>query len=226
MIEEGVQVKLLEPLKAPRIGVLVSGAARGSNLQALLDACNAGEIEGKIVLTVGTRAEAQALERARCGGSEVHVVSPRKYAGDEEAYGEALLKVLLRHDVQLLCLAGYLLRLPTTVVEAYRYRVLNIHPALLPLFGGRGMYGEHVHRAVLESGMKVSGCTVHFVDHEYDTGPILVQRTVPVLDEDTPETLAARLLPEEHKAYVQAVQLRCARLLRVEGRRVKVVPSS
>jgi phosphoribosylglycinamide formyltransferase-1 len=109
-------------------------------------------------------------------------------------------------------------------VQAYAGRVMNIHPALLPLFGGKGMYGEHVHRAVLESGVKVSGCTVHFVDEHYDTGPIIVQRCVPIEEEDTWETLAARVLAQEHQAYVQAVKLFAQGRLRIEGKRVRILP--
>ena len=207
-----------------RIAVLVSGHGRGSNLQALLDACGRGELPGRVVVVVGTQRDAPALGRARAAGVEAVVVSPRRHP-DEAAYGEALLRVLRRREPGLICLAGYMRRLPRAVVRAYGGRILNIHPALLPLFGGQGMYGEHVHRAVLESGMKVAGCTVHLVDEEYDTGPIVVQRTVPVLEDDTPESLAARILPEEHRAYVEAVRLFAEGRLRVEGRRVRVLPA-
>ncbi|MCX7992972.1 MAG: formyltransferase family protein, partial [Fimbriimonadales bacterium] len=113
--------------------------------------------------------------------------------------------------------------LPHPVVQAYPMRILNIHPALLPLFGGKGMYGLKVHAAVLESGMKVTGCTVHFVDEQYDTGPIVLQRCVPVQDNDTPEILAARLLPIEHETYIEAIRLFVQGMLRVDGRRVRVV---
>lgn len=206
------------------IAVLISGHGRGTNLQALLDACAAGQIAGRIAVVIGTRSDAPALERARAAGVAISVVSPRKYQDDEAGYAAALLRLLQRHEAGLICLAGYMRKLPLSVIETYHNRILNVHPALLPLFGGRGMYGEHVHRAVLESGMKVTGCTVHFVDAQYDTGPIVLQTAVPVLDDDTPETLAARVLPEEHRAYVRAVQLFAAGRLRVEGRRVFVLP--
>jgi formyltetrahydrofolate-dependent phosphoribosylglycinamide formyltransferase len=204
------------------IAVLVSGQGRGSNLQALLDGCACGQIAGRIAVVIGARADAPALERARTAGVPVAVVSPRKYEGNEAGYAEALGRVLKRYDIGLICLAGYMRKLPVSIITAYRHRILNTHPALLPLFGGRGMYGEHVHQAVLESGMKVSGCTVHFADEEYDTGPIVLQTAVPVLDEDTPQTLAARVLAEEHRAYPRAVQLFAEGRLRVEGRRVFV----
>ncbi len=208
-----------------QIAVLVSGHGRGTNLGALLDACASGQIAGHIAVVIGTRADAPALERARAAGARTVVVSPRKYAENEAGYADALLRVLAAHHTGLICLAGYMRKLPSQVVTAYRGRIMNVHAALLPLFGGHGMYGEHVHRAVLESGMKVSGCTVHFVDEQYDTGPIILQTAVPVLDTDTPETLAARVLPEEHRVYVRAVQLFAEGRLRIEGRRVFVLPS-
>ncbi|HXG24901.1 MAG TPA: phosphoribosylglycinamide formyltransferase [Chthonomonadales bacterium] len=209
-----------------RIAVLVSGHGRGSNLQAILDACASGEIPGRVAVVIGTRADAPAMERARNAGVPTVTISPRRYAEDESGYAAALLNTLRAHDVRLICLAGYMRILPQPVVEAYRGKIMNVHPALLPLFGGKGMYGEHVHRAVLESGMKVSGCTVHFVDEHYDTGPIILQATVPVRDDDTPETLAARVLPEEHKTYVCAIRLFAEGRLRIEGKRVRILEGS
>jgi formyltetrahydrofolate-dependent phosphoribosylglycinamide formyltransferase len=205
-----------------RIAILVSGQGRGSNMAAIIDACQRGEIDGKVVLVIGTRDEAPALQRATEKGVSTEVVSPSKLG--EEEYARRLLQTLGDAQVDLVCLAGFMRLLPPPVVHAYAGRVMNIHPALLPLFGGKGMYGEHVHRAVLESGMKVSGCTVHFVDESYDTGPIILQRCVPVEEEDTWETLAARVLAQEHQAYVQAVKLFAQGRLRVEGRRVRILP--
>lgn len=205
-----------------RIAILVSGQGRGSNMAAIIDACQRGEIDGQVVLVIGTRDEAPALQRATEKGVSTEVVSPSKLG--EEEYARRLLQTLGDAQVDLVCLAGFMRLLPPPVVHAYAGRVMNIHPALLPLFGGKGMYGEHVHRAVLESGMKVSGCTVHFVDEHYDTGPIIVQRCVPIEEEDTWETLAARVLAQEHQAYVQAVKLFAQGRLRVEGRRVRILP--
>jgi formyltetrahydrofolate-dependent phosphoribosylglycinamide formyltransferase len=190
-----------------RIAVLVSGHGRGSNLSAIHEACESGEICGDLVLVVGTRQNAPAILKAQQAGICTVVVSPRKYDGDESGYESALLRALATQRPQLICLAGYMRMLPTAVLAEYRGRVMNIHAALLPLFGGRGMYGDNVHRAVIESGMKVSGCTVHFVDENYDSGPIIIQSAVPVLDSDTPGTLAARVLVVEHKSYVRAVKL-------------------
>jgi formyltetrahydrofolate-dependent phosphoribosylglycinamide formyltransferase len=205
-----------------RIAILVSGHGRGSNMAAIIDACQRGEIDGQVVLVIGTRSEAPALQRAAEKGVPTRVISPRRLS--DEAYAQRLLHALDEARVDLVCLAGYMRLLPVPVVQAYAGRVMNIHPALLPLFGGKGMYGEHVHRAVLESGMKVSGCTVHFVDEHYDTGPIIVQRCVPVEEDDTWETLAARVLVQEHQAYVQAVQLFAQGRLRIEGKRVRILP--
>jgi len=205
-----------------RIAILVSGHGRGSNMAAIIDACQRGEIDGQVVLVIGTRDEAPALQRATEKGVSTEVVSPSKLG--EEEYARRLLQTLGDAQVDLVCLAGFMRLLPPPVVHAYAGRVMNIHPALLPLFGGKCMYGEHVHRAVLESGMKVSGCTVHFVDESYDTGPIILQRCVPVEEEDTWETLAARVLAQEHQAYVQAVKLFAQGRLRVEGRRVRILP--
>ena len=207
------------------IAVLVSGQGRGTNLQALLDGCSRGTIEGRIALVVGTRSDAPALDRARGSGSALAVVSPRRYEGHEEGYSAALLRLLKRHRIELICLAGYMRRLPMHLIAAYSGRIMNVHPALLPEFGGHGMYGEYVHRAVIDSGTKWSGATVHFVDEDYDTGPIITQKTVPVLPDDTPVTLAARVLEAEHSAYVEAVRLFAAGRLHLEAGRVTVEPA-
>lgn len=205
-----------------RIAVLVSGQGRGTNLSAILAACFEGVIPGKLALVIGTRAESPALERASFAGVPIAIVSPKKH--DEAEYTATLQHLLEQHKVNLICLAGYMRRLSPQIVSAYRNRIMNVHPALLPLFGGQGMYGHHVHEAVLASGMKVSGCTVHFVDEEYDTGPIIAQTAVPVLNDDTPETLAARVLSAETQTYVQAVQWYAEGRLRIVGRRVVTVP--
>lgn len=202
------------------IAAMVSGHGRGSNLAALLAACADGRIDGRFCIVIGTRSDAPALERARAAGVPTAVVSPRKYEGDEDGYANALLRILERSKTTLICLAGYMRKLPDAVVRAYPGQIMNVHPALLPLFGGQGMFGEHVHRAALESGMKVSGCTVHFVDSEYDSGPIIVQIPVLIEDNDTVGVLAARVLAAEHEAYVRAVQLYASRRLRIVGRRV------
>ena len=204
------------------IAVMVSGEGRGTNLAALLSACESGAIYGRIVVVIGTRADAPALLRAKTAGVATAVVSPRSYEGDDEAYGSTLLRHLDRHRAALICLAGYMRKLPLKVLERYNGRVMNVHAALLPSFGGKGMYGERVHQAVLDAGVKVTGCTVHFVDEEYDSGPIIVQKPVCVDEEDTAESLGARVLDAEHSAYVEAVQLFAQHRLCIQDHRVRV----
>jgi len=205
------------------IAVLVSGHGRGSNLQAIIDACKEGRVDGQVSVVVGTKDEAPAMERARSNGVAAVEVKPKNFATDEE-YAARLIAVLAEHKADLVCLAGYMRILPSQMVDAYRWRIMNIHPALIPLFCGKGMYGEHVHQSALDYGVKVSGCTVHFVDEEYDTGPIVIQKAVPVEEGDTAESLAARILVQEHKAYPEAIQLFAEGRLRVEGRVVHVLP--
>ena len=205
------------------VAVMVSGHGRGSNLQAIIDACKEGRIDGRVAVVIGTKNDAPAMDRARNNGILAAEVRPKEFATDEE-YAARLLEVLAENKVDLICLAGYMRILPSEVVSAYRWRIMNIHPALIPLFCGKGMYGEHVHQAALDYGVKVSGCTVHLVDEEYDTGPIVLQKAVPVEEGDTAESLAARILIQEHKAYPEAIQLFAECRLRVQGRVVHVLP--
>ncbi len=192
---------------------------RGSNLQAIAAACANRQIDGQIVSVIGNFADSPALARAAEGGLLTLAVRSR---GDDAAYSEALLSHLTECRPDLICLAGYMRKLPDAVVSAYAGRILNIHAALLPAFGGQGMYGHHIHQAVLDYGAKVSGCTVHFVDGGYDTGPIVLQACVPVEEGDTAETLAARVLVAEHSAYPRAVALFAAGRLTLDGRKVRV----
>jgi formyltetrahydrofolate-dependent phosphoribosylglycinamide formyltransferase len=183
-----------------RVAVLASGS--GSNLQALLDACRPPE-PAEVVLVASNNADAGALGRARAANVATHVIR-------DAAAGAALLEVFDRHRADLIVLAGYLKLVPADVVRAYHGRMLNLHPALLPGFGGPGMYGERVHRAVLASGATVTGPTVHLVTTEYDRGPILAQWPVPVRGDDTAESLRARVLTAEHQ-LLPAVVLAAAR---------------
>ncbi len=178
-----------------RIAVAVSG--RGSNLEALLSALGPAA-PARVVLVLSSRADAGALPRAREHGVPVEVLS-------DPADGAEWLQRLERHRVELIVLAGYLKLVPAPVIARYRDRILNIHPALLPEFGGRGMYGRRVQQAVLASGARESGATVHLVDEEYDRGAILAQARVPVLPGDTPDRLAARVLEVEHRLLPAAV---------------------
>jgi formyltetrahydrofolate-dependent phosphoribosylglycinamide formyltransferase len=178
-----------------RVAVAVSGG--GTNLQALLDALTPGG-PAEVALVLSNKATAGGLERARRHGVPAEVLA-------DPADGKAWLALLRAHRIDLVVLAGYLKLVPAAVVAAYRGRMLNIHPALLPDFGGPGMYGERVHRAVLASGVRESGPTVHLVDEQYDRGTILAQSRVPVLPGDTVETLAARVLAEEHRLLPRVV---------------------
>ncbi|HVK02246.1 MAG TPA: phosphoribosylglycinamide formyltransferase [Armatimonadaceae bacterium] len=205
-----------------RLAVFVGSHGRGSNLMAIHTAIGDGRLSARVVCVIGTRSDAPAIARAKESDLPTRVLSPKDRS--EEEYGDALLKALRGAGAEAIALAGYMRRMPSAVVAAYRHRIINIHPALLPAFGGKGMYGEHVHRGVLEYGAKVSGCTVHFIDEEYDTGPVILQKVVPVEEGDTPQSLAARILPLEHAAYVEALQLLAEGRLSVEGRIVHVAP--
>lgn len=203
-----------------QIAILLSGRyGRGSNMQAIANACTSDQIAGEVALVVGNFPDSPALARAEEMGLQTLMLSSKPA---EKTYAQALLAALADARIDLVCLAGYMRKVPDTVVSAYRGRLMNIHAALLPSFGGQGMYGVHIHEAVLEYGAKVSGCTVHFVDEQYDTGPIICQSAVPVEEGDTPETLAARVLVAEHETYPRAVALFAAGRLSAEGRRVRI----
>ena len=204
------------------IAVLISGHGRGSNLQAIIDACKDGRIDGRVAVVIGVKDDAPAMERARNSSVPAVEIKPKDFATDED-YGRRILEILAEHKVDLICLAGYMRILPSEIVSTYRWRIMNTHAALIPSFCGKGMYGEHVHQAVLDYGAKVSGCTIHLVDEAYDNGPIVIQKAIPVLEGDTPETLAARILPLEHQSYVEAIQLFAQGRLKVEGRIVHVL---
>jgi len=203
-----------------RIAVLASGG--GSNLQALIDAWRSQhDAQAELALVVSDRPNARALERARQASLPALFLDPANFSSRED-YDLDLARRLEQQGIGLVCLAGFMRILSPAFVRRFPQKILNIHPSLLPAFGGEGMYGHHVHEAVIRAGVKFSGCTVHFVDEGTDTGPIILQAAVPVLDEDTPETLAARILVEEHRLYPQAVALFCANRLIVDGRRVTI----
>jgi formyltetrahydrofolate-dependent phosphoribosylglycinamide formyltransferase len=202
------------PLK---LVVLVSGS--GTTLQNLVDQISTGTLYAQIPLVIGSRPELVGLQRGAKAGLRNVVVDRRSYA-DCSAFSRRVFDLCTDVGADLICLAGWLCLLD--IPAEFEGRVMNIHPALLPSFGGRGMYGRKVHEAVLAHGCKLSGCTVHFVDNTYDTGPIILQRACPVLEHDTPEDLAHRVFEEEKIAYPQAIQLFQQGRLKVEGRRVKI----
>jgi formyltetrahydrofolate-dependent phosphoribosylglycinamide formyltransferase len=191
-----------------RVAVFASG--RGSNLEALFDALE-GRRDAAVVLVASDRPDAPALDRARRRGVRAEVLGPRD--------AEGMLDILDRARIDWIVLAGYLKRVPVEVVRRYRNRILNIHPALLPAHGGKGMYGERVHAAVLEAGEKISGASVHLVDEEYDRGPVVAREEVPVEPGDDPATLAARVLEAEHRLLPAVVIAAAEGRIRVEGDR-------
>jgi len=194
-----------------RIAVLISG--RGTNLQSLIDATRDKRLDATIAVVISNRADAGGLERARRAGIETLVLDHRGWPSRED-YDRAIAGELRARHVHLVCLAGFMRRFSDVMLEAFPNAILNIHPSLLPAFPGL-----HPHRQALEHGVKVSGVTVHLVTSDLDAGPIVVQRSVPVLADDTPDTLAARILVEEHKAYPEAVSIVLAGGWRVDGRR-------
>ncbi len=204
-----------------RLAVLASG--RGSNFEAILNNIKQGRLDASIRVVISNKASAGALEIARQNRiAAVHI--SKKQFPEQEQFDEQLLSILNEYQVNFIVLAGYLKMLSPFVVRKFKNRILNIHPALLPSFGGKGMYGIKVHEAVLDYGCKVSGVTVHLVDEKYDTGSPVLQRCVPVQDDDTPETLAARVLKEEHQIYTEALQLFAQDRVEIEGRRIKIKP--
>jgi phosphoribosylglycinamide formyltransferase-1 len=199
------------------IAVLVSG--RGSNLQAIIDSIGSGYLKARISVVISDVGDAYALLRAKKHGIDAVFVNPENFAS-KELYEKEILKVLKTHDAELLLLAGYMRILGKTLLLSYKNRILNIHPALLPAFTGL-----HAQKQAFDHGVKVAGCTVHFVDETLDGGPIILQRCVEVKENDTPETLADRILEQEHKIYPEAVKLFVENRLRIEGKKVKILPS-
>ena len=194
-----------------RLGILISG--RGSNLQALIDATRDGRLDATIAVVISNRADAAGLERARRAGIEALCIDHRPWPSRDD-YDRALARELRARDVGLVCLAGYMRLVGAPLLEAFPNAILNIHPSLLPAFPGMD-----AQRQALDHGVKISGVTVHVVTPELDDGPVILQRPVPVLENDTPETLAARILVEEHRAYPEGVRLVLDGGWRIEGRR-------
>jgi formyltetrahydrofolate-dependent phosphoribosylglycinamide formyltransferase len=200
-----------------RLVVLVSGG--GTTLGNLLQQKAAGQLDVEIVLVISSNSRAHGLEIARGAGIPTRVISQQVHATDE-AYSAAIFAACREARADYVVMGGFLTFVP--IPPDFENRVLNIHPALIPAFCGKGFYGHHVHEAVLEYGARVSGCTVHFVDNQYDHGPVILQKVVPVLDDDTPETLAARVFAAECEAYPEALRLLASGKVTVEGRRVRV----
>ena len=206
--------------KAVKLAVLLSGG--GTTLQNLIDRIADGTLNAEIAVVVSSRESAGGIGRARAADIETACVPSRDYGKDWSAMAEGVYEVIDAYEPDLVALAGYMCYIP--VAAKYEGRMMNIHPALLPLFGGEGFYGRRVHEAVLKAGVKVSGCSVHFADNRYDCGPIIIQKTVPVLEDDTPDALAARVFEQECIAYPEAIGLFSEGRLAIEGRRVRILP--
>jgi phosphoribosylglycinamide formyltransferase-1 len=197
-----------------KIAVLTSGS--GSNLQAIIDNINSGYLNCSIEVVISDRQDCYSIERAKNNNIETHII-------DKKLLGESLSDEILRlvsGKVQLVVLAGFLSILKGNILREFKYRIINIHPSLIPAFCGNGMHGINVHKSAIEYGVKFSGCTVHFVDEGTDTGPIILQRVVEVHDDDTPESLQKRILLEEHKALPKAIKYLESGILKIDGRRV------
>jgi phosphoribosylglycinamide formyltransferase-1 len=202
-------------MEKKKIGILVSG--RGSNLQAIIDNIEKGSLSAELAVVISDQADAYALERARKHNIPAVHLSAKGHCTKREAYDILVLRELRNRNVDLVCLAGFMRIITPVLIKAYTNRIMNIHPALLPAFPGL-----HVQRKALEHGVKFSGCTVHFVDEGMDTGPIIIQAVVPVLDHDTEDSLSERILRQEHKIYSRAIHLFVEGRLNIRGRRVAV----
>ena len=202
-----------------RLAILISGG--GTTMTNLAACIERGELNAQIALVITSNDHCRGIERARSLGLPVHTFSRKQY-DSVEAYSDDVFRLIRNQRCDLVCLGGFLslLRIPND----YLGKVMNIHPALLPAFGGKGYFGHHVHEAVLAAGCKVSGCTVHFADNQYDHGPIIVQRPVPVEEDDTPDTLAARVFEQECIAYPHAVQLFAEGRLSIAQGLVRITP--
>lgn len=205
---------------ALRVAVLLSGS--GTTLENLIEQQAKGQLDVEIAVVVSSKPSAFGLERARRHGIPAHAVDRLAYR-DEPAFNNALHRILDQYQAELLVLAGFLSRLE---LRGYNGRTVNVHPALVPAFSGKGYYGERVHRAVLEAGVKLTGVTVHFCDEEYDTGPIILQEAVPVEPDDSVDSLAHRVQEKERELYPRAIQLIAQGRVQVEGRRVRILPEA
>ncbi|MFC1564072.1 phosphoribosylglycinamide formyltransferase [candidate division KSB1 bacterium] len=207
-----------EKSKALRLTVFASGS--GTNFQAIHRSILEKKLNAAVVGVITNNPDSGAKAYAEANGIETAVIN-KKLCG-EDNIESTILRTLDGWNTDLIVLAGYMKKIGGKIVEKYKNRILNIHPALLPSFGGKGMYGLHVHEAVIEHGVKYSGVTVHLIDNDYDSGPIVLQKTVPVLDDDTPEILQKRILKEEYKIYTEAIKLFADDRIEINGRKVTV----
>jgi len=215
-----VSVDVLSPKSPLRIAVLISGG--GTTLRNLIEKIGAGELDVEILLVISSNPDARGLQYASRAGIPSAVVERREF-DSRDRFSRAIFDRCRRVGADLVVMGGFLKQV--TVPEDFTNRVLNIHPALIPAFCGKGFYGHYVHEAALEYGVKLTGCTVHFADNEYDHGPVILQKAVPVLDDDTPDTLAARVFQAECEAYPEALRLIASGRVSVDGHRVRIAPT-
>lgn len=208
------------PTHPLKLAVLLSGS--GTSLENLFEKIDAGELPAEIVVVLASREDAYGLERARKRGVPAIAVLRKRFS-DLHAFNDALHRELAQYSIDLVALLGFMCLFET---HSFDGRTLNVHPALIPAFCGKGFYGERVHRAVLEAGVKLTGATVHFVDAQYDHGPIILQEAVPVLEDDTPESLAARVQAMERKLVPEAIRLFATGHLMIDGPRVRILPAN
>ena len=204
------------------MNIAVFASGRGSNFQAILNAIDAGFLPARVVVLISNKSDAGAVEIAHAHNISTKHISQKMFSS-EDALADAMLEVLDESQAEFIALAGYLKKIPSRVIRQYQNRIVNIHPALLPLFGGEGMYGHRVHEAVIANGEKKSGATVHLVDEEYDRGPIILQKTVTVTPDDTPDTLAAKVLKIEHEIFPLALKAFAEERVKVEGRKAWII---
>lgn len=203
-----------------KIAVLASGG--GTNFQAIIDGCLSGKINGEVVLLIHNRKDAYAKTRAEKAGISAKYIN-RIASGSTEAMKQQVYEELVSSGADIIVLAGYLEKLSLKVVEKWENKIINTHPSLIPMFCGEGYYGQRVHKAVIDKGVKISGCTTHLVDANYDTGPIIMQHAVKVEDDDTPESLAKRILPYEHELLVHSVAMLCSDRINVKEGRAYII---
>ncbi len=206
-----------------KLNIAVFASGKGSNFKSILESIKLGKIRNAhIVIVVSNNPDAGALEVARENNIPILHINRRQFASDDD-FNAALMSAMQKDRVNFIVLAGYMKKIDPNIIKAFKNRIVNIHPALLPKFGGKGMYGIHVHEAVIASKEKFSGASVHIVDEEYDHGPIVLQKTVQVEPDDTPETLATKVLQIEHDIYPEAIRLFTEGRVRVDGQKVIIV---
>ncbi|MBN2878552.1 MAG: phosphoribosylglycinamide formyltransferase [Clostridia bacterium] len=203
-----------------KIAVLSSGG--GTNFEAVLNGCKQGKINGEVVLLIYNRKEAYSRQRAQRRGIPAKYIN-RIASGGVEKMQQEVYEELCAAEAEIIVLAGYLEKLGKKVVENWENKIINVHPSLIPMFCGKGYFGQNVHKAVIDGGVKISGCTVHLVDANYDTGPIIMQECVTVEEEDTPQSLAEKILPHEHKCLVNSLALLCDDRIRIDKNRVFII---